>query len=101
MEGSSGGLIKVVSPHFPGETEEKQIPGVPAKIRTKNIPNTSVMRTKFHSIFIGSVIKKRALKEFTLYIKLNTSECTRIIVQLQLYHANKVYNIYIKTNKSA
>lgn len=90
MEGSSGGLIKVPFSHFPGGTEGKRIPGVPAKIRTKNIPNTSVKRTKFHSTLIGNVIKKRALKEFTLYIKLNTSECTRIIVQLQLYHAKKV-----------
>jgi hypothetical protein len=39
----------VVSCHFPGGAEENRITGVPAEIRTDNIPNTCVNRTKFHS----------------------------------------------------
>jgi hypothetical protein len=77
MEGSGRGLIEVVSSHFPGGTAKKRITGVPAEIRTENIPNTSVSRAKFHSTLKPrhnkwiqiNYHKIKALKEITFYIK--------------------------------
>jgi hypothetical protein len=48
MEGSTHGLMKLLSWHLPGETEENQqktsiiISGVPAEILIEHLPNTNL-----------------------------------------------------------